>query len=148
MTEADASPETQSSSRGLPFKVPANYDSRSFIKAGNVRVAVLVSCFDEALTIGNVVKAFKAALPQASIYVYDNNSRDGTATIAREAGAIVRFERRQGNGHVVRRMFADIDADIYLLVDGDDTYDATVAPAVIARMIEEGFDFVNVAPGR
>ena len=106
------------------------------------RVAVLIPCFNEASAIATVVADFRAALPQAAIYVYDNNSSDGTAAIARDAGAEVRFERRQGKGHVVRRMFADIDADVYLLVDGDATYDAPSAPRMIAALREQHLDMV------
>ena len=87
--------------------------------------------------IGKVVADFNAALPQATIYVYDNNSTDRTAEIARDAGAVVRRETHQGKGYVVRRMFADIDADIYVLVDGDATYDAPSAPTMIERLLEE-----------
>ncbi len=84
-----------------------------------------------------------AALPDATIYVYDNNSKDRTIEIARAAGAIVRSEIRQGKGNVVRRMFADIEADVYVLVDGDDTYDATAAPALVAKLIDDGYDIVS-----
>ena len=107
------------------------------------RVAVLVPCYNEEIAIPNVVAAFRAALPEAAIYVYDNNSNDGTVAAARLAGAVVRSERRQGKGHVVRRMFADVDADIYVLVDGDATYDAASAPAMIALLQAEGLDMVN-----
>src|SRR5262247_2052331 len=86
------------------------------------RIAVLVPCFNEALAIAKVVADFRAALPEATIYVYDNNSTDRTAEVAREAGATVRRETHQGKGNVVRRMFADVDAEIYVLVDGDATY--------------------------
>lgn len=109
------------------------------------RIAVLVPCYNEALTIVAVVEGFRAALPDASIYVYDNNSSDDTMRLAREAGAVVRIERRQGKGHVVRRMFADIDADCYILVDGDDTYDAGVSAQLGRMVLDEGHDFVNVA---
>jgi glycosyltransferase involved in cell wall biosynthesis len=85
-------------------------------------------CYNEARTIAGVVKSFRMSLPQAQIYVYDNNSTDGTAEVARKAGAIVRREHRQGKGYVVRRMFADVEADICVLVDGDGTYDAEAAP--------------------
>ena len=95
------------------------------------KVAVLIPCYNEAVTIGKVVDDFKRVLPDADIYVYDNNSKDGTADIAREHGAIVKFEGRQGKGNVVRSMFRDIDADYYLLVDGDDTYPAEAAPALL-----------------
>ena len=86
-----------------------------------VDIAVLIPCYNEACTIEAVVSGFRAALPHARIYVYDNNSRDATAEIGRAAGAIVRHERLQGKGHVVARMFADVDADVYVLVDGDAT---------------------------
>ncbi len=109
------------------------------------RIAVLVPCYNEEVTVASVVEGFSSALPEAIVYVYDNNSRDATAARAREAGAIVRVERRQGKGHVLRRMFADIEADLYILVDGDDTYDAAVAPKVVERILEGGLDFVNVA---
>lgn len=109
------------------------------------RVAVLVPCYNEATTIASVVTDFRLALPQAAIYVYDNNSKDGTAEIAREAGAVVRTETRQGKGQVVRRMFADIDADCYVLVDGDDTYSAPAAAKAIESVFSDGVDFVNIA---
>jgi glycosyltransferase involved in cell wall biosynthesis len=105
-------------------------------------VAVLIPCFNEEHAIGRVVADFKAALPGAAIYVYDNNSSDCTRERARAAGAIVRSEARQGKGFVVRRMFADIDADIYVLVDGDATYDAVSAPRLIARLIADQLDMV------
>src|SRR5215210_7232906 len=89
-----------------------------------LEIAVLVPCFNEEAAIGKVVTDFRAALPAATIYVYDNNSTDGTARVAREAGAEVRGEYRRGKGNVVRRMFQDIEADIYVMVDGEDTYDA------------------------
>jgi glycosyltransferase involved in cell wall biosynthesis len=108
-----------------------------------MRVAVLVPCYNEEAAIAKVVADFRAALPGAAIYVYDNNSRDQTSARAAEAGAVVRNEVRQGKGNVVRRMFADIEADIYVLVDGDDTYDAGAAPRMIARMIEDGADLLT-----
>jgi glycosyltransferase involved in cell wall biosynthesis len=108
-------------------------------------IAVLVPCFNEELTVGRTVEAFREALPSATIYVYDNNSSDRTVDIARAAGAVVRHETRQGKGNVVRRMFADIDADIYVLVDGDATYEAEAAPRIVRRVIEENLDFVNGA---
>jgi len=92
------------------------------------RIAVLIPCYNEAVAIPRVIAGFRAALPGAAIYVYDNNSKDGTVAVARAAGATVRSEQLQGKGHVVRRMFADIEADAYVLVDGDDTYDAATAP--------------------
>ena len=109
------------------------------------RVAVLVPCFNEALTIADVVVGFGAALPGAIAHVYDNNSSDATGAVARQAGAVVRVERRQGKGHVVRRMFADIDADCYVMVDGDGTYDPRAAARAVALVLDEGCDFVNVA---
>ncbi|HEY9106428.1 MAG TPA: glycosyltransferase family 2 protein [Roseateles sp.] len=107
-----------------------------------LRVAVLVPCYNEEVAIGQVVKDFRAALPQAAIYVYDNNSRDRTSQVAAEHGATVRIERRQGKGNVVRRMFADIDADIYVLVDGDATYDAASAPKMVQALLDEQLDMV------
>jgi hypothetical protein len=110
--------------------------------AARPRVAVLVPCYNEAAAVGQVVSDFRAALPDASIYVYDNNSSDRTTEVAREAGAQVRVERRQGKGHVVKRMFADIDADVYVLVDGDATYDAPSAQRMIDRLLSEHLDMV------
>jgi glycosyltransferase involved in cell wall biosynthesis len=109
----------------------------------DARIAVLVPCYNEDAAIGQVVHDFRAALPTATIYVYDNNSRDETVTRAREAGAVVRTEMRQGKGNVVRRMFADIEADIYILVDGDDTYDASAAPALVQKLVEDSLDIVS-----
>ena len=107
------------------------------------RVAVLVPCYNEEAAIGKVVQDFHDALPEAAIYVYDNNSRDQTMARAREAGAIVRSEHRQGKGNVVRRMFADIEADLYVLVDGDDTYDAGASPRMVASLIAAGADILT-----
>lgn len=107
-----------------------------------LRIAVLVPCYNEEAAVATVVADFRKALPSAEIYVYDNNSRDRTTAVAREAGAIVRSERRQGKGHVVRRMFADIEADVYVLVDGDATYDAPSAPAMIDRLLDDHLDMV------
>jgi len=108
----------------------------------SMRIAVLVPCFNEEAAVATVVRDFRQSLPSAAIHVYDNNSTDRTAGLAREAGAIVRSERRQGKGHVVRRMFADVDADIYVLVDGDATYDAPSAPRMIAALVDEHLDMV------
>jgi len=108
-------------------------------------VAVLIPCYNEETAIGKVVGDFRQALPQATIYVYDNNSRDRTAEVARAAGAIVRTETLQGKGNVVRRMFADIEADIYVLVDGDATYDAASAPKMIKVLVDGPLDMVNGA---
>ena len=105
-------------------------------------IAILVPCKDEAITIRTVVEDFRKAVPGASVYVYDNNSTDETVLVAREAGAIVGREARPGKGNVVRRMFSEIEADIYVLVDGDDTYDASQAPALIAKLAEDGADMV------
>lgn len=106
------------------------------------RIAVLLPCYNEAAAIGQTISDFRAALPEATIYVYDNNSQDATADIARAAGAVVRTERMQGKGHVVRRMFADIDADIYVMADGDATYEAAAAPRLIALLRDEQLDMV------
>ncbi|HKU66124.1 MAG TPA: glycosyltransferase family 2 protein [Rhizomicrobium sp.] len=108
-----------------------------------MRVAVLVPCYNEEAAIAKVVEDFRAALPDAAVYVYDNNSKDRTVARARAAGAVVRNETRQGKGNVVRRMFADIEADIYVLVDGDDTYDAGASPRMIAQMISDGADLLT-----
>ena len=105
-------------------------------------IAVLIPCYNEAKTIRKVVTDFKAALPEAVIYVYDNNSSDGTDEIAREAGAVVRYERQQGKGNVIRRMFAEIDARCYLMVDGDDTYPAENARAMADKELMRNVDMV------
>jgi hypothetical protein len=110
--------------------------------ASGLRIAVLVPCYNEAAAIGQVVADFRAVLPEAAIYVYDNNSSDATAEIARAAGALVRLETRRGKGNVVRRMFADVDADVYLLVDGDATYHAASARPMIVRLADERLDMV------
>jgi glycosyltransferase involved in cell wall biosynthesis len=107
------------------------------------RVAVLVPCYNEEATIESVVCDFRAALPDSVIYVYDNNSKDRTVEIAREAGAVVRHEPLQGKGNVVRRMFADVEADIYVLVDGDATYDASSAPKLVQALRDGPLDMVN-----
>lgn len=106
------------------------------------RIAVLLPCFNEEAAIAQTIAAFQSALPAAAIHVYDNNSTDHTIAVARAAGAVVRSERLQGKGNVVRRMFADVDADIYVMADGDATYDAASAPALIARLVEERLDMV------
>jgi glycosyltransferase involved in cell wall biosynthesis len=112
---------------------------------GQPRVAVLIPCRNEEAAIGKVVSDFKRTLPGATVYVYDNNSTDHTILEARAAGAVVRRERLQGKGHVVRRMFADVDADIYILVDGDDTYDAAAAAGMVAMLTECQLDMVSAA---
>ena len=106
------------------------------------RVAVLVPCYNEAAAIDRVVRDFHIALPGAQVYVYDNNSVDRTCEIAQTAGAVVRREPLQGKGNVVRRMFADVEADIYVLVDGDATYDAASAPSMVAKLVAEQLDMV------
>ena len=106
------------------------------------RIAVLLPCFNEEAAIAKVIAGFRKALPGAAIFVYDNNSRDGTIEKARKAGAVVRTERMQGKGHVVRRMFADVDADIYVMADGDATYDAAAAPAMIRQLLDERLDMI------
>jgi glycosyltransferase involved in cell wall biosynthesis len=105
-------------------------------------IAVLLPCYNEEAAIAQTVAGFRAALPGAAIYVYDNNSSDRTAEVARAAGAIVRCERIQGKGAVVRRMFADIDADVYVMADGDATYDSAAAPGLIARLFDEQLDMI------
>src|SRR5437899_5126935 len=118
-----------------------SFGEPAMTKSG-LRVAVLVPCFNEEAAVATVVSDFRKALPTAEIFVYDNNSRDRTAGVAREAGAIVRSERRQGKGNVVRRMFADVEADVYVLVDGDATYDAPSAPRMIDKLLDEHLDMV------
>ena len=108
----------------------------------NIRIAVLLPCYNEEAAVAQTVAGFRAALPDAQIYVYDNNSSDRTREVAAAAGAIVRSERMQGKGNVVRRMFADVDADIYVMADGDATYDAAAAPELVRRLIDEQLDMV------
>jgi glycosyltransferase involved in cell wall biosynthesis len=107
-----------------------------------LQIAVLVPCFNEAAAIDKVVRDFQTALPSATVYVYDNNSTDDTIAVATAAGAEVRREPRRGKGNVVRRMFQDIEADIYVMVDGDDTYDPKVAPALVDKLVSENLDMV------
>ena len=109
---------------------------------GRPRVAVMIPCYNEELTIRKVIDDIRAALPDADIYVYDNNSKDKTSEIARAAGAIVRFEKRQGKGYVLQRMFREIDADVYLMIDGDCTYPANEAQKLIDPVLSEGADMV------
>ena len=106
------------------------------------KVAVLIPCYNEAKTVKKVVEDFRAVLPEATIYVYDNNSTDGTAELARQAGAVVRHEYKQGKGNVMRRMFREVEADAYILVDGDDTYPAEAAREMITRVLEHQADMV------
>jgi glycosyltransferase involved in cell wall biosynthesis len=110
--------------------------------AESPRIAVLLPCYNEEAAIGRTIAGFKAALPGAIVYVYDNNSSDRTVQEAAKAGAIVRTERMQGKGHVVRRMFADVEADVYLMADGDLTYDPAAAPRMIDQLLAEQLDMV------
>lgn len=112
------------------------------MEATTLDIAVVIPCYNEAVAIGAVVDAFRASLPGARIVVFDNNSTDGTADVARRHGAEVRIERMQGKGNVVRSMFAKIDADIYLMADGDATYDASAAPGLVQRLVDEDLDLV------
>lgn len=119
----------------------------SFGANPSLRIAVLIPCLNEERTIGQVVRDFHSSLPGAVVYVYDNKSTDRTMEAATEAGAIVRSETRQGKGFVVRRMFADIDADVYIMVDGDGTYDAFAAPELVRALTDSGLDMVNASRG-
>src|SRR5689334_20130823 len=125
--------------------LPADGNAAAAEIVGSSRIAVLVPCYNEEAAIGKVVADFRAALPEARIYVYDNNSTDRTVEAATKAGATVRRELHQGKGRVVRRMFTDIDADIYVLVDGDATYDAPSAPTMVARLLDDRLDMVVAA---
>lgn len=107
------------------------------------RIAVLIPCYNEEIAIPYVVRDFQSALPDATIYVYDNNSTDRTKEIAAEAGAVVRTEQLQGKGNVMRRMFAEIEAGVYVLVDGDNTYHAASAPILVRTLVENQLDMVN-----
>jgi glycosyltransferase involved in cell wall biosynthesis len=112
------------------------------LSSADLEIAVLVPCYNEAAAIEKVVRDFRAALPSATIYVYDNNSTDDTIAVATAAGAVVRSELRKGKGNVVRRMLRDIDADVYVMVDGDDTYEAAAAPALVDKLVNENLDMV------
>jgi len=122
--------------------MPQNESSSEPMSESRYEVAVLVPCYNEERAIAQVVADFCAALPGATVYVYDNNSTDGTVEAAQRAGAVVRRETHQGKGHVVRRMFNDIEADIYVLVDGDATYDAPSAPRLVAKLRDDRLDMV------
>jgi glycosyltransferase involved in cell wall biosynthesis len=117
-------------------------DRQASMSLNSPTIAVILPCYNEAAAISQTVAAFRASLPAARIYVYDNNSSDATCAVAAEAGAIVRSEKMQGKGNVVRRMFADVDADIYIMADGDATYDAAAAPALVKQLIDENLDMV------
>ena len=121
---------------GFDERLPAS-------QAAPLQVAVLIPCYNEAVAIARVVDDFRAALPDAAIYVFDNNSSDATAAVAQAAGAQVCTERLQGKGNVIRRAFADVEADIYVLVDGDGTYDAASAPAMVGLLLQERLDMVT-----
>lgn len=108
----------------------------------HLSIAAIVPCHNEELTVATVVRDLRAALPGATVYVYDNNSTDQTAKVAEEAGAVVRTESRKGKGNVVRRAFADIEADVYLMIDGDDTYDASAAPLLVKTLLSGPYDHV------
>jgi glycosyltransferase involved in cell wall biosynthesis len=110
-----------------------------------LEIAVLIPCYNEEVAIPRVIRDFRAALPHAKIYVYDNESTDRTAEAAAREGAIVGYEPFPGKGNVMRRMFSDIDADVYVLVDGDDTYDAQVAPELVRTLLDKQLDMVNGA---
>ena len=116
--------------------------SKNISQLSDLNIAVLLPCYNEALTIANTIRDFRSHLPLALIYVFDNNSTDESARIARAAGAVVRTVLMQGKGSVVRRMFADVEADAYVMVDGDDTYDASMAPLLINKLLTEGLDMV------
>src|ERR1051325_1427985 len=116
---------------------------RSAALPNDIDIAVLIPCYNEEAAIAAVVSGFRAALPRARIYLYDNNSQDATAAIGEAAGAIVRHERLQGKGNVVARMFADVEADVYVLVDGDNTYDSDAAPELIQHLLVHRLDLVN-----
>lgn len=106
------------------------------------KIAILIPCYNESATVAKVIKDYQAALPEATVYVYDNNSTDGTDEIARAAGATVRYERRQGKGNVIRTMFREIEAECYLMIDGDDTYPAEDARAMVEKVLRDGYDMV------
>src|ERR1051325_9331229 len=132
---------------GRPMLPTGEGSSAAAEITGSSRVAVLVPCYNEEAAIGKVVADFRAALPGAAIYVYDNNSTDRTVEAATKAGATVRREQHQGKGRVVRRMFTDIDAEIYVLVDGDATYDAPSARGMIDKLVAERLDMVCAVRG-
>lgn len=134
--------DAQGLGRHPPTPVRSRHDRAPVESPDTMKTAVLIPCYNEEKAIASVVKAFRAVLPDADIYVYDNNSKDRTSEVAREAGAIVRQEPLQGKGNVVRRMFADVEADIYVMTDGDETYHAPSAPLMIAKLIDENLDMV------
>ena len=140
---ASRSPASAAPAAGSPARALIDDLARRLaVEAARPSVAVLLPCYNEAATIAATVGAFRAALPEATVYVYDNNSTDGTAAAARGAGAVVRHEPFQGKGNVVRRMFADVDADIYVMADGDMTYDPTAAPGLVDLLLRDQLDMV------
>ncbi|MGH8258569.1 MAG: glycosyltransferase family 2 protein, partial [Steroidobacteraceae bacterium] len=136
----ESPPSQSTASIQRPISVSA-FDGTSW----QPTIAVLIPCLNEAAAIAKVVGDFRAALPGATVFVYDNGSKDRTAEIARAAGAIVRIEPSRGKGNVVRRMFADVEADVFVLVDGDDTYDASRAPELVGELLLNSLDMVNGA---
>ncbi len=128
---------------GACFGLNSTSSGREIVDISEAEIAVLIPCFNEVSTIGRVVEEFQRHLPVAKVYVYDNNSTDGTAMAAQASGAVVRTELLQGKGNVVRRMFADVEADIYVLVDGDGTYDPTSAPRMIEELVRQRCDMIN-----
>ena len=120
-------------------------DKAAFVSWENMTISVLIPSYNEEVGIGKVIEGFRQALPSAEIFVYDNNSSDRTIEKAKNMGAVVRQESRQGKGYVVRRMFADVDSDVYILVDGDDTYDPKIAQALVEVLILNGLDMINCA---
>ena len=123
----------------------SDFEEAAVFQESALKIAVLLPCYNEEGAIEAVIDGFRKALPGATIYVYDNNSTDGTARVAAAHGAIVRREHRQGKGHVVRRMFGDVEADVYVLADGDGTYDAASAPLLVRTLQEGPYDVVNAA---
>lgn len=133
------------SSTTLPAGIETQPSARVLALEWQPSIAVLIPCLNEAAAIAKVVADFRSALPAAKVFVYDNGSTDGTPELARAAGAIVRREPMRGKGNVVRRMFADVEADVFILVDGDDTYDAGRAPDLVRELLERSLDMVNAA---
>ncbi len=138
--EGESASDEKAQNLGLQTAGGGHFSTNS--KECQQKIAVLIPCWNEALTIGKVVADFRRVMPQSVVYVYDNNSTDGTAEIAKQAGAVVRHEHRQGKGNVMRTMFREIDADCYVLVDGDDTYPAEAAPAMVRRVLRDHVDMV------
>lgn len=130
-------------SRSMLVMMLSHGKETNVIESRPVTIAVLIPCYNEAITIGKVITDFQLVLPEATIYVYDNNSTDDTIRVAELTGAIVRREPRQGKGNVVRRMFAGIEADIYILIDGDDTYDALASRNLVEVLLKDHLDFIN-----